>query len=89
MTPLAIYTLKENTHYSSVRNHRLIRAAYAKGLTNVTITRQPASAPGGGWWLKCDEYEKQLHLGYQVAEAETRINRISYTPPMVALNQIK
>jgi hypothetical protein len=75
MTPLKTYTVKENTHFSSTRNHRLVRAACAKGLTNVSISRYPNSQPGGGWYLYSDQITK-LHIGYEVSEAESRINQI-------------
>lgn len=81
MTPQKIYTVKTHSHYSSSRNHRLVRAAGARGLTNIKIAWYPKYdgtilSTLRGWYLMCDEFEKSLHLGYQVNEAEIRINKI-------------
>lgn len=75
MTPIKVYTVKEHTHYSSSRNHRLVRAAGARGLTNISISHYPNSEPGGGWYLYSDQITK-MFVGYQVDEAEKRINQI-------------
>jgi hypothetical protein len=75
MTPDKTYTLIENVHGSSSRQHRLIRAAWSKGLTKVTVCHYPNSQPGGGWYLYCDQITK-LHIGYTLDECEARINRI-------------
>lgn len=74
MTPLKVYTVKENTHGSSSRNHRLVRAAFARGLTNISISRYGA-VWGGGWYLYSDQITK-MYIGHEIAEAEARINQI-------------
>lgn len=75
MKPDKQYTVLENYHPSHSKNHRLVRAAYAKGLTRIEISHYPNAQPGGGWYLYCDQFIK-LHIGYTVNEAEARINKI-------------
>lgn len=80
MKPQKVYSVKANTHISSTRNHRLVRAACAKGLTNVTVTWYPkytgtCLSPQRGWFLKADQLPEK-HIGFEVAEAEARINQI-------------
>lgn len=81
MTPQKVYSEKEHTHYSSTRNHRLVRAASVRGLTNIKVEwyslKEYLKGDGfrHGWYLSCDQFET-IHIGYEVGEAETRINKI-------------
>lgn len=77
MATSKVYTVKENLHPSHSKNHRLVRAAYRKGLTGIKISWYGAmSRYVNGWILESDQIP-QLHLGYQIKEAEERINKIS------------
>jgi hypothetical protein len=78
MASVKTYTLIENIHGSSSRQHRLVRAAYNKGLTSVFIFHYPNGQPGGGWCLCCDQIKK-LNIGFTIDEAENRINQIDAT----------
>jgi 2-phospho-L-lactate guanylyltransferase (CobY/MobA/RfbA family) len=54
MSKTKTYTLHPQYHGSSCLQHRLIRAAWAKGLTNITITWYSKKyfepdCPGPGW----------------------------------------
>lgn len=77
MASTKTYTVKENLHHSHSRQHRLIRAAYEKGLTNVTIAwySVKSTGPHCGWYIMCDQLDHK-HIGYDMGEAETRINKI-------------
>lgn len=72
-------TLKTYTHNPCgplSKNHKLVIAAYQKGLTGIKIIRGLGKgADRTGWTLECDQVPK-LHLGYEIAEAEIRINQI-------------
>ena len=69
----------ENHHPSHSKNHKLVRAAYSAGLTNIVITKYATNDRNAfnkrGWYLDCDQV-KNLHLGFEVAESEARIKRI-------------
>jgi hypothetical protein len=59
------------------KTHQLVRAAYDKGLTHVKIIRGLGKgAARTGWTLECAQVPK-LHLGYEIKEAEARINKIT------------
>lgn len=59
------------------RNHALVKAAAGKGLTGIVITRGLGKGSARtGWNLSCDQIP-QLHLGYEIKEAEERIGKIS------------
>jgi hypothetical protein len=59
------------------KNHALVIAAYQKGLTGIKIVKGLGKgAARTGWTLECDQVPK-LHLGYEIKEAEARINKIS------------
>lgn len=59
------------------RTHALVKAAAAKGLTNVTITRGLGKgAARTGWTLHSDQVPR-LHLGYEIDESLNRISQIS------------
>jgi hypothetical protein len=71
------YTLKELYHGSSCLQHRLIRAAWAKGLTGIIIYwyGSKCTTPGPGWWIKADQSPLRF-IGFDMNSAEVRINRI-------------
>ena len=72
------YTLKENMHGSHSQQHRLVRAAWKKGLKEIKIThyQKKSGVYYEGWYLQAEQQPVLLHLGYTMNEAETRINRI-------------
>jgi hypothetical protein len=78
MATVKSYSLKENLHGSHSQQHRLVRAAWEKGLTNIFICKYPNAQPGGGWYLYCDQITKR-HIGYNISDAENRINQIDAT----------
>lgn len=75
MAEIKTYTIYKDSHYSHHRNHRLVKVAGQRGLTKIEITFVPHDYPGRGWWLKSAEIER-LFLGYQLNEAENRLNQV-------------
>ncbi len=66
-----IYHIKDNTHYSSIENHILIRHSYKCGLTGVKITW--GSALVGrygtrGYVIECDQI-KWARIGNDIKGA--------------------
>jgi len=75
MNTPTVYKVVDNHHPSHSKNHRLVRAAYSAGLTNIVIEKYTPGrtfAEKKGWYLTCDQV-KNLHLGFEVAESEKRI----------------
>jgi hypothetical protein len=70
------YTAKPNTCPLSSKNHRLVRAAAAQKLTSILIMWFPEGYLKSGWNIQSDQVP-YLHLGFEIAEAETRIRKIS------------
>jgi hypothetical protein len=76
MPVLKTYEPLPNYHWSHSKNHTLVRSAYKKGLTGIKITRLSTdNGAAGGWVLECDQI-KRLHLGFDVIEANKRIDLI-------------
>jgi hypothetical protein len=69
------YTLLPNLHWSHTKNHKLVRAAFRRGLTGIKIIYQPNLFKRSGWYLESDQVPT-LFCGFNAAEAEARINRI-------------
>jgi hypothetical protein len=67
------YTVKENHHPSSCKNHILVREAHKKRLTGIKIIRNLDNMRG--WVIECDQIPR-LHLGFEVSEAIARIEKI-------------
>jgi hypothetical protein len=78
MSKTKTYTLHPQYHGSSCLQHRLIRAAWAKGLTGIKITWYSSKneKPGPGWWIEADQ-QPLRHIGFDIPSAEVRINRIT------------
>lgn len=80
MAEIKTYTVANNKY------HRLIKAAVKKELNNIVISWYPALnyTRRTGWYLECTEVP-YLHLGYEVSEAEKRINAIELKPKTQAV----
>lgn len=76
MAQAKVYKPLENYHPSSAKNHILIRAAFEKGLTGITITWFPATSRTRGYILESNEI-KWLRLGYDLKSAQEKINAIN------------
>jgi hypothetical protein len=72
------YTVKPNTCPLKSVNHRLVRAAAARGLTKILIVWFPCGYLKAGWNIQSEQVP-YLHLGFEISEAENRINQISIT----------
>jgi hypothetical protein len=70
------YTVKPNICPLHSKNHRLVRVAAARKLTGILIAWFPDGYLKAGWNIQCDQVP-YLHLGFEIAEAETRINKIT------------
>lgn len=75
MTTPKTYTLIPNHHWSHTKNHKLVRAAYKRGLTGIVLTKRANIFKKVGWYLKTDQLA-DFFIGFNQAEAEARINRI-------------
>ena len=76
MAHTKIYKPLENHHGSSAKNHILIRLAYARGLTGITITWHPATSRTRGYVLESNEI-KWMRLGGCLESAKEKINAIN------------
>jgi hypothetical protein len=76
MAEIKYYTANPNTCPLHSKNHRLVRAASERGLTKVLILFYPRGYIKKGWYIQSDQVPV-LHLGHEIAEAETRIRQIS------------
>lgn len=73
MEKLRVYTTENR------KRHRLVKAATSKKLTSIRIVWAPkfgTRTHRSGWTLESDQV-KNLHLGFEILEAETRISKIT------------
>jgi hypothetical protein len=77
MPTVKTYTIIENVHGSSSRQHRLVRAAWKKGLTEIKIFHylKQSGIFLRGWYLQADQFKLRC-IGYDLNESEARINKI-------------
>lgn len=76
MALIKVYKPLEHHHESSSKNHILIRLAYAKGLTGITITWHPAASRTRGYVLESNEI-KWMRLGGCLESAKEKMNAIN------------
>jgi len=74
MGKIKVYTHNPNGPLS--KNHKIVIAAYQKGLTNIKVSWHPATSyavRNGGWLLECDQVP-WYRLGLEISVAVNKIN---------------